>query len=101
MPHESSTESAKKAAGRRNARQSLRTKVTAQKVSAVAAIARMAQRPPVWSNSFVSHSCWPIHCPLAESKNSARAMYGSSGVTAKVPATATKIASGIRSCDHQ
>ena len=100
-PQESRTEIAKNAAGRRNACQSRRTKVAAQNVSAMAAIARMAQRPPVWSNSFVSHSCWPIHCPLAESKNSARAMYVSSGVTARTPATTTKIASGICSCDHQ
>ena len=101
MPHESSTESAKKAAGRRYARQSRRTKVAPQNASAIVAIVRMAQRPPVWSNSFVIHSCWPIHCPLAESKKNARAMYGSSGVSAKVPATTTKIASGIRNCDHQ
>jgi hypothetical protein len=38
----------------------------------MATIARMAQRPPVCSNSLITQECLPIHCALAESKNTAR-----------------------------
>jgi hypothetical protein len=95
------TEIAKNAAGRRKRRQSRLTNVAPRNASATATMTRIAQRPPVCSNSLITQERPPIHCPPAESKNSARAMCGSSGVTAKTVASTTKIASGIRSCDHQ
>ena len=100
-PIESTAEITKNAAGRRYARQSRRTNVAAQNARAMATIARIAQRPPVCSNSLTTQERPPIHCALAESKNTARAMCSSSGVMAKTVAVTTKIASGICSCDHQ
>jgi hypothetical protein len=67
----------------------------------MATIARMAQRPPVCSTSLISQEWPPIHCALAESKNIARAMYSSSGVSPKMIAVTTKIASGTCNWDHQ
>ncbi len=63
--------------------------------------ARIAQRPPVWISSLVTHAWLPIQLALAVSKNTARAMYTSSGVTAKIVASTTKAASGACRCDDQ
>jgi len=61
----------------------------------------MSQRPPVWSSPLTSHESAPIQRAVAESKNSARAIRSSSGVSAKKVATTTKIANGHSRRDRQ
>jgi hypothetical protein len=100
-PIDSSIAIVRNAAGRRRVRQSRRTKVATQSASTRATIARMAQRPAVWSSSFITQEWAPIHCALAASKNTARAMCSSSGVTAKTVAVTTNSANGTCRWDHQ